>query len=64
MDIIVYEIFELSYIYFSGGSILNHLLKRSIKSNVADDTITDTAQYFEDIYGDDDSADVIEIRKI
>ena len=42
----------------------NLFITEVIKSNVADDTVTDTAQYFEDIYGDDDSADVIEIRKI
>jgi len=42
----------------------NLFITEVIKSNTCDDTITDTAQYFEDIYGEDDVSDVIEIKKI
>uniref|UniRef100_A0A6C0DZF4 Uncharacterized protein n=1 Tax=viral metagenome TaxID=1070528 RepID=A0A6C0DZF4_9ZZZZ len=64
INIIIKKILTLDNNDESIDHYFNLFITEVIKSNVADDTVTDTAQYFEDIYGDDDSADVIEIRKI
>lgn len=45
MDFITYELLEIGYIYLIGGSIMNHLVKKTLKSDICEKMFIESIKY-------------------